>query len=118
MFAKMASPKPKRTKRTSRRQQGLQPLVEGTEGVVGSAETGSPSRETLGSLREASTTYPAEMDIQNVKVLLTSNYTTMTYFRFLYCIYCYTGRKNTVSPEILSVPCWRNTIYIVQCNIE
>ena len=47
LFAKMASHKPQRTKRTSRRQQGLEPLVEKTQGVVGSAETGSPSGKLL-----------------------------------------------------------------------
>ena len=52
----MASHKPQRTKRTSRRQQGLEPLVGETQGVVGSAETGSPSQGTFASLREASTT--------------------------------------------------------------
>ena len=46
----MASFKPQRTKRTSRRQRGLEPIVEETPGVVGSAETGSLSRWTLASL--------------------------------------------------------------------
>ena len=66
LFAKMASPKPRRTKRTSRRQQGLEPLVEETQGVVGSAETGSPSWGTLASLREASTAYLWRCHIQTV----------------------------------------------------
>ena len=58
----MASHKPQRIKRTSRRQQGLEPLLGGTQGVVGSAETGSPSRGTLAYLREASTTSPLPAD--------------------------------------------------------
>ena len=55
LFAKMASPKPQSLKQTSRRQRGLDTLlVDKMPGVVGSAETNSPSRRTLVSLWEAS----------------------------------------------------------------
>ena len=44
--------------------------MEETQGVVGSAETGSPSRGTLASLREASTTTsPAESSSGLIKVV-------------------------------------------------
>ena len=75
----MASHKPQRIKRTSRRQQGLEPLVGGTQGVVGSAETGSLSRGTLASLREASTSTEhigKPEQIHMIMLLNVHNYTT------------------------------------------